>query len=385
LIRLIRLFLAEIRSFFLNHVEPLKEMNAMKTLRLFSMAALALVMVACNEIQQPEEQGKMHFSATLAVPNNGATTRTTATADGDNYNVAWKVGDRIALVYEDSNGDRQKDEAEVTAVDGSGNATIECYLTEDVNDGADVTLVYPCAVVFEAYEDAAMGKSYTFDSYYFTSQEGAAPTDDDYGIPKYDWRDGDGTFSVSGSDVTLSGNVTMNPNVAIWKLTLKDVAADPFVADIMFIQRGGPVAAVLPMTPASVYYVYVPVPQLIFLNSAFPANPLVITGSSMGNDYSYVHSGDVTLTAGKIYESTVTLKQVLSGWITDGVDGYNIFYIDGETWAEAIANHNNWNFTIQDGKVYSPGQMKYLKNAAGTAYIDPATAVDPDVTYSWGE
>ena len=366
----------------------------MKTFKLFSMAALALVMAACssedNEIlQQPEQQlGKMHFTATLAAPNSDPTTRSTATADGDNYNVAWMVGDKIALIYNDNAAtpDRHKVEATVTAVDDSGNATIEADLEGSVDDGAAVTLVYPSDLVFEATEEAAMSKSYTIDLSYFTSQEGAAPTEEN-GIPKYDWRDGNGTFSVTGSGVTLSGNVTMNPNVAIWKITLQDDAAtpNPLVADRMFIERGGPVAAVTPETPASVYYVYVPVPQLNFLNSAFPANPLVITGSAGGNDYSYVHSGAVTLTAGKIYESTVTLKQVLMGWITDGEDGYNIFYIDGETWAQAIVNHNNWEWEIQDGKVYSPGQMKYLKDAAGNAYIDPDSDVDPSVNYSWGD
>lgn len=350
------------------------------------MVALALVMAACNEIQQPEEQGKMHFTATLAAPNSDPTTRTVATADGDNYNVAWAVDDEIALVYEDRNGDRQKDKATVTAVDlVTGAATIECDLNHSVNDGAAVTLVYPYDVVYEASEDLAMGKSYTFDDYYFTSQKGAAPTEEN-GIPKYDWRDGDGTFSVTGSGVTLSGNVTMNPNVAIWKLTLKDVATDPFVAEMMFIQRGGPVAAARPADPASEYYVYVPIPILNHLTTAFAGYPLVITGSAGGYDYSYVHSGDVTLTAGKIYESTVTLKQVLMGWIHDsGDDGCYIHYIDGETWAQAIANHNNWDFTIQDGKVWSPNQMKFLKNADGSAYIDPTTAVDPSATYTWAD
>ena len=138
----------------------------MKTFKLFSMAALALVMAACssddNEIQQPEEQGKMHFTATLAAPNNGPTTRTVATADGDNYNVAWKVGDVIALIYTDSESDRQKDEATVTAVDGSGNATIECDLSETVNDGADVTLVYPYDVVGDAAVNACIFCSHCF-------------------------------------------------------------------------------------------------------------------------------------------------------------------------------------------------------------------------------
>ena len=58
--------------------------------------------------------------------------------------------------------------------------------------------------------------------------------------------------------------------------------------------------------------------------------------------------------------------------------------IDGETWVQAIANHNNWDFVIQDGKVWNPTETKFLKNSDGSAYIDPTTAVDPDVTYSWG-
>lgn len=364
----------------------------MKTLKLFSMAALALVMAACssedNEIQQPAELGKMHFTATIAAPNSDATNRTTATADGDNFNVAWKEGDDIALIYEVSST-RYLDKATVTAVDASGNATISGTLSTSVTSGTAVNLVYPYDVVQSADEDTyETGKAYRPDMTYFNGQTGAAPTDATNGLPKYDWRDGSGTFSVSGTSVTLSSNVTMGFNVAIWKITLQDDAAtpNPLVADRMFIERGGPVAAVTPETPASVYYVYVPVPQLNVLNSAFPANPLVITGSSMGNDYSYVHSGALTLTAGKIYESTVTLKQVLMGWIHDSDDdGCYIHYIDGETWAQAIANHNNWDFEIRDGKVYSPAQMKYLKNAAGDAYIDPTTAIAPDVTYSWGD
>lgn len=368
----------------------------MKTFKLFSMAALALVMAACssedNEIQQPAEQGKMHFTATIAAPNSGATTRTTVTpgtgSDAGKYFVAWAVGDRIALVYKDSDGDRQKDEAEVTAVDPvTGAATISATLNHSVNDGEAVTLVYPSNLVSEATEDAAMGKSYTIDSYYFI-QAGAAPTDDDFGIPKYDWRDGDGTFSVVGSDVTLSGNVTMNPNVAIWKLTLQDNATTPnaLEAEMMFITHSMNVATVLPATPASEYYVYVPIPILNHLKTAYAGYPLVITAVVGPNQYSYVHSGDLTLTAGKIYESTVTLKQVLMGWITDGVDGYNIFYIDGETWAQAKVNReDNWEWEIQDGKVWNNTKAKFLKTADGSTYIDPDSAVDPSVTYSWSD
>jgi len=187
----------------------------MKTLKLFSMAALALVMAACssedNEIQQPAEQGKMNFTATIAAPNSGATTRTTVTKDGDNYNVAWAVNDQIALVYEDTNGDRHNDLATVTEVN-SGTATISATLSGPVDVSTAVTLVYPYDIVKNTDDDDITGKNYMVDDRYYsqnvTSIEDALPT--------LDWREGSAYFAVGKSEIGLNRSVTMNPHCCVF-------------------------------------------------------------------------------------------------------------------------------------------------------------------------
>ena len=89
--------------------------------KLFSIAAAALMMVACSNedlTQQTQTKaGKMQFSATIAAPSSGATTRTIYTEDTQNkkITVAWKVDDEIALVH---NG--VKDVATVKTINSDG-------------------------------------------------------------------------------------------------------------------------------------------------------------------------------------------------------------------------------------------------------------------------
>ena len=357
----------------------------MKTLKLFSMAALALVMAACssedNEIQQPAEQGKMHFTATIAAPNSGATIRTTVTKDGDNYNVAWKEGDKIALVYEVS-GNRYKDEATVTAVDGSGNATISGTLSVSVAGGEDVTLVYPSDVVQSADEDLGTGKAYRPDMDYFNGQTGAAPTDATNGLPKFDWREGSGTFSVSGTSVTLSSNVTMGFNTAIWKFKLTSDGTTPLVSNSVFLICEMPICMATFPDEVSEFYLYVPIPIYNFRKSG--TLPLEIVTTYGVNDYSYSHSA-VTLTGGKIYNSTVTLAQLYSFNVNDGAHGSYISYYAGETWTQAIANHSaNAGWMISGGCVmFTTGYEIYFLQDNHSTNISPTATIDETVTYKW--
>ena len=322
----------------------------MKTFKLFSMAALALMMAACsnddNEIQQPAQQGPITFTATLAAPNSGATNRTTATAgtgdDAGKFLVTWAVDDKIALVYEDANGDRQKVEANVDAVD-AGVATISATLPTAVKNGTSVTLVYPSAILDEsdgAVQDGMTGKEYTSKRDYFFTQTGAAPTDAMNGLSKFDWRDGEGTFSVGGSGVTLSSNVTMNSNIDL----------------------------------------YMPLPYYNFLKVMYTGKPLEILAKNGDDYYSYTHSA-VDLTAGKIYNSTVTLAELLEGNVENSSgNGPSIKYCAGETWAQAIANHQNDEWSIEESHVHHSfyGDLK-----AGTDYINPDSDVAPGNTYTW--
>lgn len=366
----------------------------MKTLKLFSMAALALVMAACssedNEIQQPAEQGKMHFTATLAAPNSGATNRTTATAgtgdDAGKFLVTWAVDDKIALVYEDANGDRQKVEANVDAVN-AGVATISATLPTAVKNGTSVTLVYPYAILDEsdgADQDGMTNKEYTSKRDYFSTQTGAAPTDAENGLSKFDWRDGEGTFSVGGSGVTLSSNVTMNSNIAIWKLNLENQFHDALAASELEIKCWRPLFGFNISPAASEVYLYMPLPYYNSLK--LMGNPLeILMTDYKGYAYSYTHAA-VDLTEGKIYNSTVALVQLREGNIYDSEDrGHSIKYCAGETWAQAIANHSSnqddgW--SIENSHVHHSFYGD-LKNAAGTDYIDPASTVNPSVKYKW--
>ena len=358
----------------------------MKTLKLFSMAALALTFVACsnddNEIQQPAQQGPITFTATLAAPNSGATNRTTATADGSNYNVAWKVGDKIALIYEVSST-RYLDEATVTAVDGSGNATISGTLSVSVAGGEAVTLVYPYDVVKSADEDLDTGKAYEPNPAYFNSQTGAAPTDAN-GLPKFDWRDGSGTFSVSGTSVTLSSNVTMGFNTAIWKLNLTSDGTTPLVSHTVSLNCPIPVSMAAFPDDVSEFYLYVPIPLYNFIKS-IGTPPLEIEAESGGKFYSYTHDA-VTLTAGKIYESTVTLAFLNEFEVSGGGQQFTIFYNDGETWAQAIDNHpfKNAGWMISGGCVlFTTGYEIYLLQDNHSTNISPTATIDKTVTYKW--
>ena len=360
----------------------------MKTLKLFSMAALALVMAACssedNEIQQPAEQGKMHFTATIAAPNSGATIRTTVTPDGDKYNVAWAVDDEIALVYEDGDGNRQKDKAVVTAVDPvTGAATISATLNHTVDDQEPVTLVYPYSIVSSPEVDGQYNKEYSPDVSFFINQDFATLAD---GISGYDWRDGNGVFSVNGSNVTLKGNVKLESNVAIWKLTLQDDATNLLSADVLEIYATLPipVCGVKYNSPTSSVNIIVPIPILDGNPQLF--GPYIeFIASVSGNDYSYTHTSGVALTGSKIYESTLTLKQLSY----DLIGGEGIYYFAGESFAQAIPNHFSKNsyyyWMIDDGKVVNLNTNKYLKNAAGTSYIGANDVIDPSATYTWGD
>ncbi len=65
----------------------------MKIFRLFTIAAAALMLVACSEdIAQIINGGKKNFTATIAAPNSGGT-RTAYNESGGDINVAWKVDD----------------------------------------------------------------------------------------------------------------------------------------------------------------------------------------------------------------------------------------------------------------------------------------------------
>jgi len=199
-------------------------MKIKQAFRLLSMSALALLMGACTTdditTEQPAENGKgIPFTATLS--NGGSPTRALSGPDGENViSATWTTGEHVALVYQVS-GTTVVTDATVTAVDnGSGQmkATITAMLDEDVTTGTDVTLIYPYSAVNTSGVNIGKVKNDVF-----KNQAGTI----DYISANCDLRKGEGKITVNTNDASLKDNVTMDSQIAIWKLTLKTPSGSP--------------------------------------------------------------------------------------------------------------------------------------------------------------
>jgi len=273
----------------------------MKTFRLFSMAALALAMAACsnedNELENvtpAQQQGAMKFTATLAAPGSGATTRTTYTevTEGDDagkINVAWKAGDEIFL-YDESNN------AECTATVGTpaadGSATISGTFSQYVEAGHNITATYPVSAVNDDFNAK------------FASQAGTIA----YIQDNLDYRIGPSTISVDGDQgdqATLATALQMESQIAIWKLTLQDNAATPAALSATKVTiKNGPtvIAATTDISATSAVYL------ALNLKIGNISGADITIEATVGSDiYIYSASG-VSLAKGNYYQSTVKMK-----------------------------------------------------------------------------
>ena len=271
-------------------------MKTMKALRLLSIAALALVMGACaKEVNQPETEAplrKIPFSATLE--GMGPETRTVISEDGSQLNVRWKVGDEIAMVH---NG--TLDIVSVTAVDDNGRATIEGDLTEEstaIKNNDPIKLVYPDDLVLTAYPGG--GTFYLEDSDTQSkvfSQDGTL----EYIQKNLDFREGTGTISLNGNKASLAGSVTLTSQMAIWKLSLRD-NDQAINASYLSVSVGTTPVAKAINTARDTYY-------MAFRPSKMGSGNLFLLAAANSGNYTFYKEGGVALTAGKYYQSTVSM------------------------------------------------------------------------------
>lgn len=265
------------------------------------MAALTLVMAACSNDDNdtpninPAEAGVVHFSATLPAPNSSATTRTEYTEDAGTINVAWKAGDEIALCHNDT-----KDVITLKASDinSDGSVTISADIT--ATDGEAVTVFYPAAMV-----NFVSGSTPVTSGRDWQTQDGTF----DYIATNLDWRQGTGKFSVSGDKASFQSDITVNAaEFSIWKLTLTD-GTNALNATQVTLKKGSispTTIATATSTAKSVYYMAVS-PNLL---SAY-SGTFAIEATVGSDTYTYSRSS-LTLTAGKYYQSTVTMTKVLT-------------------------------------------------------------------------
>ena len=263
------------------------------------MAALAFVLAGCaKEISEPVTSGEIHFTATIAA--HGSDTKTSYTEEGDDINVAWVVGDKIALIH---NG--VKDEATVTAVDSYGRATIEATLTGSPADEDDIRLVYPADAVVSTASGTGIAPVQAFINKMLT-QDGTL----DY-IQNIDLRMAMGKIAVQGTDADLKEDVKLESGISIWKFTLQDDASTPNAlnATELKIRIGGQLVAKAVDTAKGVYYLGV--------DAAINPTADVSVEATVGTDtYIYTKTGGVSITSSKYNQSTISMTSMLNTPLT---------------------------------------------------------------------
>ena len=254
----------------------------MKTTKLFFMAALALMTAACSNddndltTQQPQKAEGITITAQLAPKTIGTTTR--AVSEGTNKIVSeWAENEHVAVLYEVSSTKYVAD-ATITAVDGSGAATITFTVEAGTPNDTPCTLVYPYSAAKDDHtgvKDAAA---------LLAAQDGTLSAN-------LDVRVGEGTIQTTTPGLT----VTTQPDAqfAIWKLTLANNAKN-----LCIMADNITIAGATLGTEGTEFYVAVP---------AVTSKTVTIVANDASNNCYYFSKAGVSLAAGTYYQSSPTM------------------------------------------------------------------------------
>ena len=252
----------------------------MKTIKYFCLSALALTLAACsnddNEVtQQPAEQVQgIPFTATISVGQSGS--NRALAEDGTKLVATWAVGEKVALIHNGVN-----DEMEVASVSG-GVATISGTITGSPSTGDAVTIIYPSTAANEATGNVKASL--------LKQQEGTLEAVS----AKYDVRKGTGTLKVDGV-ATLSDNVSLTNQFAIWKLNLRNTPKK----SICIFAGSVPIAGATRAEASMDFYVAVP---------AFTDQTVSIYANNESDACYYYARENISLVAGKYYQSSFLMS-----------------------------------------------------------------------------
>ena len=258
----------------------------MKTTKILSMAALALMMTACSNdiditsVPQPAEAEGIPFTATI-VKDSDADTRSLAYTAADNkLEFFWQVGEKMALVYT-VGGQSYNSTATVTSVDAeTGAANISATLNEGVDNGTKLTIIYP--------ETATDGTTGNIKSGLLVEQDGMLNNPDGVFL---DVRKGTGIVSVSGGQAYLGSSTKLAAQYAICKFSL-GIILD---AEHPLYIRDGKNAMISTIKPASSA-------NQIFVAMA-PATDMVFSFKATSTTNRIRKKANAAIKAGKFYQT----------------------------------------------------------------------------------
>lgn len=308
----------------------------MKTIKLFMMAALALMTAACSSddndlttpTPQPAKPEGIPFSATIE--SESATTRA-LTESGNTITAEWADNEEVALIYTDKSNTKQLAVAKVTAHD-DGSATITTTLTAIPDDDADVEIVYPASTVDETTKEVKDLPNL------LRGQSGELLNIS----TNYDLRKATGKLKIENETASLKERVKLINQLAILRIQAKK----PYNSDATLEFNS------LTVTIDGTQYFNI---QKLSgaQNNFYVALPPVSNGKVSflakdedGNTYGYSKSG-VTFEAGKYYQSTLKMMGAFSVSATQQVcfsQGNLQYDGDGSTWKFAEKQWDNLSF-----------------------------------------
>ena len=275
----------------------------MKATKIFMMAALALMMIACSKddfteqpIEQPVDNNnkEITITATLAPKGNDGM-RGVADNGDDKITVTWAVDEHLAILYtKDGN---QMADARITAVDDvTGAATITFTVEGGTPDNTDCQIVYPLSA---AKSDKSGVKAYAD---MLAAQDGVLDGD-------LDVRVGAGKIQVTtpGLDVTTQPAA----QYSIFKCTIQDLSSTDKTATQFKVSdnSGNVITTVTPSSATGTLYVALPVlaTGMYWFNATIDSKPYIAKAT--------VSTATV---AGKYYQSTVKMATVGNAILSDG-------------------------------------------------------------------
>ena len=187
-------------------------------------------------------------------------------------------------------------------------------LITSANDEAPVQLVYPAAAIeLNNDKNPVPAAAYTEK---MLAQDGTLS----YIASNLDLRVGESTLAVDGDKATLSANVSLASQIAIWKLTLLDSNEAELKATQVKIKSGGNDLASTAVLTTGKSTLYLAVPGDSY-------DELTIEATVGEDTYSFTKSA-VTLNASAYYQSTVTMEKIVDlSTVTTATtikDGYTV-------------------------------------------------------------
>ena len=264
----------------------------MKTIKhIIGMAALALTAAtwsACSNVdeptttEQPAQARTYTLTTTLSPRDGGTRSKMEYVDETTGITAEWEENDQIWVQYDDNSlAGTAETTATVTAVDPTTKAaTITVTLTDPKDDG-NITFGYPLSH-WNGITDPDKDQIGTLDD--INANHASIY--------------GNGTLTVSGSDVTLVSPVTMNPEMCIWKFTFTDGSSAITSAITKLIIDFPNNGMTYEVTPTSLNTIYV-----AMYGDVIHDQPINIYAKTATGFY-LKSAASVTLDAGTTYTST---------------------------------------------------------------------------------